>query len=1008
LQRAETGSPLLVTTTADGRSGVEVRDTPLDLHAGLRIADRHGALPSNGWQLPLEGIDAVLHLPYGYRLIGANGVDRSPDSWIAQWSLLDLFVVALIALLAGRLLGGRWAVVAVVFLALSQHEPGVPRWTLAAALALALLRRALPAGRLRSSAQALAAVALIAAGMWTLPFARAQLESALHPQLEHPGNSGEISVGAPGAEREITNVAAGMVPATNSDAVNGLQLQAASKALPAEQQPEADAAAPMPAPPPADTPHAASMSTAGGGSGATDAALEDGSITAALKDIDTHSVLQAGGGELDWDVGNDYRLGWSGPVSPVQTMQLVIAPAWLVRGLRVLMLASLIVLWGRVLKGVAPSLHTGRRRGALGRASAAVILLACVPHLGHAQATPSDSLLNQLRTRLTEAPACAPQCAVVASASMQANNDQVTLELEVHAGAVVALPLPQTDAGMQLVTVSVDGNDRTPIAQNEDQLQARLMPGVHRMDLVYLAQPVDSTTLSFPLRPQWFVFHGQRWALNGLDGGRLLGDSVTLTRLQAAADGTPTVAAQQACPPYVRLTRTLVLGVDWRVDNTVERLAPSDSGFTLDLPLLPGEHPLGDGVHVHDGKIGVTFNAGQNEVRWSSRLDRTDPLSIHAPALADHAEVWRIHPAMIWHVEATGVPLSDSDNGLSFEPLPGETLQLTVTRPAPSEGNSLAFDAVDVSSQVGDRATDTTLTLRARSTRGGDHTLSLPTGTTLLDATRDDQSLNLAKHDSALSLPLQPGVHTYVLRLREPLGARTRTATPGFALAAPSANITLGMTLPPDRWVLWTSGPLMGPAVLYWAQLAVLLLAAGVLARYAPTPLRFHHWLLLGLGFSAFAWSAYALVALWLILLGLRVRFEPVMQPLQPRQFNALQGGLAVITLLALAVLVSVVPNGLLGVPDMHVAGNGSTAWALRWFADQARDTIPQAHVYSVPLGCYKVAMLAWALWLANALIGWLRWGFDAWTRGGYWRRSESRPAPSAPATTIEEPLSDP
>ena len=32
--------------------------------------------------------------------------------------------------------------------------------------------------------------------------------------------------------------------------------------------------------------------------------------------------------------------------------------------------------------------------------------------------------------------------------------------------------------------------------------------------------------------------------------------------------------------------------------------------------------------------------------------------------------------------------------------------------------------------------------------------------------------------------------------------------------------------------------------------------------------------------------------------------------------------------------------------------------------------------------------MLAWALWLANALIGWLRDAFAAWTRGGYWRNA--------------------
>jgi hypothetical protein len=202
---------------------------------------------------------------------------------------------------------------------------------------------------------------------------------------------------------------------------------------------------------------------------------------------------------------------------------------------------------------------------------------------------------------------------------------------------------------------------------------------------------------------------------------------------------------------------------------------------------------------------------------------------------------------------------------------------------------------------------------------------------------------------------------------------------------------------------LWPWGPSVGPAVLYWSQLVVLLLAAWLLGRYAPTPLRFHHWLLLGLGFSAFAWSAYAFVVVWLIIIGLRAKHDAAITRLGSTTFNLAQIALAAITVLALAVLVSAVPKGLLGLPDMHVAGNGSTAWALRWFADQAKEVLPQAGVFSVSLWFYKVAMLAWALWLANALIGWLRWGFDAWTKGGYWRKpgpkqSVPPPVPFNPA----------
>ncbi|HUB90153.1 MAG TPA: hypothetical protein VMA74_10575, partial [Dyella sp.] len=188
LQRAaQGGTPLLVTQEGNGHTGVELRNANLDLKAGLRIDDRGGSLPSIGWLTSVEDIDAVLHLPYGYRLLGASGVDRSPDSWIAQWSLLDLFIVALIALLAGRLLGWRWALLAALFLILSLHEAGAPRWMLGLALAFALLMRALPPGRLRQVSRIIASLALALTVLWTLPFAKTQLEDALHPQLENNG-----------------------------------------------------------------------------------------------------------------------------------------------------------------------------------------------------------------------------------------------------------------------------------------------------------------------------------------------------------------------------------------------------------------------------------------------------------------------------------------------------------------------------------------------------------------------------------------------------------------------------------------------------------------------------------------------------------------------------------------------------------------------------------------------------------------------------------------------------
>jgi hypothetical protein len=43
--------------------------------------------------------------------------------------------------------------------------------------------------------------------------------------------------------------------------------------------------------------------------------------------------------------------------------------------------------------------------------------------------------------------------------------------------------------------------------------------------------------------------------------------------------------------------------------------------------------------------------------------------------------------------------------------------------------------------------------------------------------------------------------------------------------------------------------------------------------------------------------------------------------------------------------------------------------------------------VFSVSIWLYRLAMLAWSLWIAQALLGWLRWGFRQWSAGGHWLR---------------------
>lgn len=77
----------------------------------------------------------------------------------------------------------------------------------------------------------------------------------------------------------------------------------------------------------------------------------------------------------------------------------------------------------------------------------------------------------------------------------------------------------------------------------------------------------------------------------------------------------------------------------------------------------------------------------------------------------------------------------------------------------------------------------------------------------------------------------------------------------------------------------------------------------------------------------------------------------------------------------------------------MQIMGNFSTAYKLNWYQDRADAILPQPSLISVPLWLYRGLMLAWALWLAISVLGWLRWGWQAMNVGGVWM---SRP-PKAP-----------
>jgi hypothetical protein len=417
------------------------------------------------------------------------------------------------------------------------------------------------------------------------------------------------------------------------------------------------------------------------------------------------------------------------------------------------------------------------------------------------------------------------------------------------------------------------------------------------------------------------------------------------------------------------------------------------------LPVIDGEKVMTSGLLVRKGVLEIPMPDGDSAVNWQSTLDKADTLTLHAPDLADHAEVWRVQVSPLWRAQFSGVPESvppqDEDasdlHEFVFHPLPGESLQIAITRPVPVPGSTQAIESVQLESSVGQRASEYTLSLRLRASQGGERVIGLPEKAELLAVTRDGESLNLRLEKGKLSLPVQPDEQNFQVRFRDAESAGLHNRTPAITLGLPAANIDLGMALPESRWILATHGPQSGPAVLYWGELLVLLLVAYGLSKLDWTPLKLRDWLLLGIGFSTFSWIALAVVVAWLFALAWRERHGA--EVVDKYRFASMQIVLVWLSLAAALALITTIPYGLLGTPNMHIVNPIGGDGALRWFADQSHDALPQAGVISVPMWWYRAAMLAWALWLANAVLGWLRWGLRAWISGGYWRRLRKTPA---------------
>jgi hypothetical protein len=946
---------MLITDGTDGRTGVEVRNADVELTTLARVP-RAGARAATGWDARFDDVRTILHLPPGHRLLAAWGADEAPGAWFNQWRLLDLFLLMLATVAAYRLLGWSGAVLAAAVILLTHQESGAPGWLWINLFVVIALLRFVPEGRLRRWVRAYQLVSLVTIALVLIAFGVEQYRLALHPQLT----------------RAFQSASYGLL--SRSDIEN--QPVAAMVAAPADVAQEAVAEA----------------IEVQGGRGKFNVAPSASPVAVpeAPKRLERYApdaMLQTGPGIPNWSYLT-YQLHWSGPVDEKQAVRLTIVPPFLLsvwRIVGVLAAAALLLAVIRLAYGMPTNWRLPPWRATAAAGALLAVFASSLAPRAHAQ-SPDASVLGELKKRLSEPAKCLPNCIEAVMATVIVSGDRLDVQMEVHAQASVVLGIPQAGQRWIIERVAIDDRVADSVARTDQQLQLPVTAGVHRISIAGRIAQAYELALEFPTVPRRIAVRAEGWDAAGISEGRLLNSSLQLTR-RTTAGAPERMAGSQRFAPFVRIHRRAYLGLDWTVTTTVERLAPVEGAFTLRLPLLPGESVLSPGLQVSDAGVLMSMPSGENSVTWESALERLDKLQWSAAASDQPwVEQWEVVVSPTWHAEFAGTPAilpTEDAGGLwinQFLPRPGETLDTTVVRPAASAGDTVAVDSVNLSTRFGERVADTTLEFSYRSSRGGRHDLKLPQDAQVKRVVADGKVLPLRPAAGVLPLTLTPGRHVVSVEFSRGDGVSLISRSPAVDIGVEGTNVNTSLALPRDRWVLFAWGRGVGPAILYWGELAVFFVVALALGRIRRTPLRTRDWLLLGLGLSTFSWWVLIVFVAWLFVLDRRpeVRIE------KRWQFNTAQILLAVFSVAALGIVVSAIPYGLLGQPDMGVLNGGADF--LPWFVDRTAPQMPQPFVLSVSIWFYKLAMLLWALWLSFALLRWLPWAWRQFASEGVWR----------------------
>lgn len=1008
------GEPQAITSTKDNPdSGIEIRKGSANIQNILRVENSNKNIPAAGYNKIFDSVTWNLQLAPGYKLFYASGADSVSNSWISNWNLMSVFLVALLTVSVYHLFGfwkalvaaGAFVLICPVFFAfiaisfiicgvifiqrhieedkkvqkfLSFIKYSLCLFLLIASFAFAVnhLRQAMYPG-LESVSMTflmnfidyrfLAIFYLVSVVVYMFYNVYKNPQRSMTRKVVYTilfflfiGFSGIVSIAG-------YFLSYGYFP----DRYDTFYEESVDTFRSSSVKEVAYAA-----------PSVAKMKS----SSLLDKGYAKYQSLNAIKNI-----AQTGVGFPSWtDYKNKSTLYINGPVDSgdIFSLYLISPTINVILSFMRVILGFVVLYWLLDKRVIMRNINLKNISQKLAVLAFVFLLFNPLSARAEAGSIPSDSMLKELETKLNRnyIPSCIPDCISIPEASLTQSNKELVLSFKVYSNDDnLVLPLPtikSAGVGYAKLQKLIKNGVNADIVSENNILYVPIDKNTNIFELYYeLDDSSNSFIFSSYIPINYIETNLSDFSLSAMGDNNQKLQNFQINRVKKNEDSVIVQEKEEVSrlepETYFIVYRTFDISSIWEVKTKIVRINNLTEVSSFNLPTLSGEKILTtDGVLLKDG-VRLSFSPNEKEKELVSIVPVEQDITLKSPqATMGYKEIWKFKIDNIWSFKYDGVTQSSSNNQyITFNPYYGEVLNMSIVAPNSVDGYVVTIDDVNQDTSLGRDVLETNISLKLRASESGVHDIVLPENTSIKSLTVGGKTYPITINDNVFTIPVVQGVNniSFTAETKEAIG--NVISIPEYDLNAPMVDIKQSVKVPYKKWILYIDGPVKGTAVLFWSMLPVWLIAALALSCFKFMPLKFIHWFVLLLGLSQTSLIFTIIIVLWFALIGLKSKLGA-----KSSIEKILQVAIPLLTLAFIYSLFRGVYSGLLGNWNMNIQGYRSylsSGFAnLGWYQDISMGKLPTPKVFTLPIAIYRTIMVLWSIWLSVYFVRWARWGF--------------------------------